>query len=249
MADSTTFTASCSLHWKPAAADAMEFRIVPAGDAALVVELPNRIDPEISNRAVALAAMIRLQCAPMVRDVVVGYCTVTVYYDPLQVDPDHVGETVTRLARVSSSVERRTGALVDVPVCYGGQQGPDLGTVAASAGLSEDDVVAIHSSATYRVYVVGFVPGFPYMASVDPRLSLPRRATPRTRVPPGSVAIAAGQTGIYPSDTPGGWHLIGRTPLKPYDASRPEPFAFRPGDSVRFHRIDADTFQRDSPWP
>jgi inhibitor of KinA len=227
----------------------MEFRIVSAGDAALVVELPNRIDPEISDRAVALASMIRLQCAPMVRDVVVGYCTITVYYDPLHVDPERVEQTVTRLARVPWSAQRRTGALVDVSVCYGGQEGPDLGRVAAAAGLSEEDVVAIHSSATYRVYVVGFVPGFPYMASVDSRLSLPRRATPRTRVPAGSVAIAAGQTGIYPCETPGGWHLIGRTPLKPYDASKPQPFAFRPGDSVRFHRIDADTFRRDSSWP
>jgi inhibitor of KinA len=98
------------------------------------------------------------------------------------------------------------------------------------------------------VYVIGFVPGFPYMASVDPRLALPRRATPRTRVPAGSVAIAAGQTGIYPSETPGGWHLIGRTPLKPYDPTRSEPFAFRPGDRVRFHAIDRDTFRRESRW-
>jgi KipI family sensor histidine kinase inhibitor len=109
-------------------------------------------------------------------------------------------------------------------------------------------VIALHSRTTYRVYVVGFVPGFPYMASVDQRLALPRRATPRTRVPAGSVAIAAGQTGIYPSETPGGWHLIGRTPLKAYDAARDEPFAFKPGDRVRFHAIDRDTFRRDSPW-
>ena len=227
----------------------MDFRIVPAGDAALIVELPARIDPEINDRAVALAAAIRRHCAGMVRDVVVGYCTVTVYFDPLQVDPDQMERRVRGLAARSSVAERSAGVLVEVPVCYGGSEGPDLPAVAAAAGLTEAEVAAIHSGLTYRVYVVGFVPGFPYMASVDPRLALPRRATPRTRVPAGSVAIAAGQTGIYPSETPGGWHLIGRTPLKPYDEARPEPFAFKPGDRVRFHPIDRETFQQASPWP
>jgi inhibitor of KinA len=227
----------------------MELRIVHAGDAALLVELPARIDPEISERAVALAAAIRRECADIVRDVVVGYGSVTVYFDPLIAPPGQVQEAVARVVRVPPASERAPGALVDVPVCYGGEEGPDLGSVAASTGLSEDEVVAIHSGCTYRVYVVGFVPGFPYMASIDPRLALPRRATPRTRVPAGSVAIAAGQTGIYPSVTPGGWHLIGRTPLKPYDAARSKPFAFAPGDHVRFHPIDRETFQRESPWP
>ena len=221
---------------------------MPAGDAALVVELPARIDPAVSDRAVAVAEAIRHRCAAVVRDVVVGYCTVTVYFDPMEVDLERLEDEVTRATRAPVNPRRPAGAIVDVPVCYGGNEGPDLSGVAASAGVTEDEVVAIHSGATYRVYVVGFVPGFPYMAAVDPRLALPRRATPRTRVPAGSVAIAAGQTGIYPSETPGGWHLIGRTPLKPYDAARPEPFAFRPGDRVRFHAIDRDTFQRDSRW-
>ena len=226
----------------------MDVRIVSAGDAALLLELPARIDPEVNDRAVALAAAIGRQCAGMVRDVVVGYCTVTVYFDPLQVDPDQMERRVKELADRSPAPERSSGALVEVPVCYGGSEGPDLPAVAAAVGVTEGEVAAIHCGLTYRVYVVGFVPGFPYMASVDPRLALPRRATPRTRVPAGSVAIAAGQTGIYPSETPGGWHLIGRTPLKPYDAARREPFAFKPGDRVRFHQIDRETFQRASPW-
>jgi KipI family sensor histidine kinase inhibitor len=124
-----------------------------------------------------------------------------------------------------------------------------LASVANSAGVTEAEAIALHSGVTYRVYVVGFVPGFAYMASVDPRLVLPRRAIPRTRVPAGSVAIAAGQTGIYPTETPGGWHVIGRTPLKPYDAARSQPFAFKPGDRVRFHAIDRDTFRQASTWP
>jgi inhibitor of KinA len=226
-----------------------EFRIVPAGDAALLVELPSRIDPDISDRAVALARGVSDACAAMVRDVVVGYCSVTVYFDPLQVDAAWLEARVAHLASTTHGIATAPGAVIDVPVCYGGEYGPDLPDVAAFAGVPEHDVVAMHSAVTYRVYVVGFVPGFPYMASVDPRLAIPRRATPRTRVPAGSVAVASGQTGIYPAETPGGWHLIGRTPLKPYDESRAAPFAFTPGDRVRFHPVGPDTFERGARWP
>jgi inhibitor of KinA len=226
----------------------MEYRIVPAGDAALVVELPPRIDPEINGRAVALAEAIRHECGPQLLDVVVGYATVTAYFDPLRIDPASLEARLARLAALEPASQRGAATMVDVPVCYGGGEGPDLPDVAAAAGLSEDEVIAIHSGVTYRVYVVGFVPGFAYMASVDARLALPRRMTPRTTVPAGSVAIAAGQTGIYPAATPGGWHLIGRTPLKPYDPNRERPFAFKPGDRVRFHSIDRETFTRESQW-
>ena len=227
----------------------MEVRVVPAGDAAIRVELPDRIDPAISDRAIALANAVRRHCAAAVRDVVVGYSTVTVYFDPLHVDVADLEEHVTRLARAGAAKVDGGTTLVDVPVCYGGEEGPDLAAVAETAGVTEADAIALHSGVTYRVYVVGFVPGFAYMATVDPRLALPRRATPRTRVPAGSVAIAAGQTGIYPSETPGGWHLIGRTPLKPYDATRAHPFAFKPGDRVRFRPIDRHGFQQASTWP
>lgn len=226
----------------------MDFRIVPAGDAALVVELPARIEPAISDRAIRLAEAVRRECGALVLDAVVGYCTVTVYFDPLRADAVQLEGALARLAAAAGGATAGTGTLIEVPVCYGGEHGPDLKEVAAAARVSEADVIAMHSATTYRVYVVGFVPGFPYMASVDPRLALPRRPTPRTRVPAGSVAIAAGQTGIYPSATPGGWHLIGRTPLKPYDPWRQDPFAFKVGDRVRFHPIDRDRFQRESRW-
>lgn len=223
-----------------------ELRIASAGDAALLVEWPARIDPLVSSRAVALAQAIRAEYAADVRDVVVGYCSATVYFDPLHVEADALESDVRRIARTLPDTAVLEGDLIDVDVCYGGDLGPDLADVAAFARVSEDDVVALHSAMTYRVYVVGFIPGFPYMASVDPRLALPRRAIPRTRVPAGSVAIAAGQTGIYPSETPGGWHLIGRTRVRPYDDSRSEPFLFKPGDRVRFHPVNRDEFERSA---
>lgn len=221
-----------------------DLRIVLAGDAALLVEFPARIDPAVSGRAVALARAVRSRCAASVRDVVVGYASVTIYFDPLHVDATVLEEELRQLARALPDRAIEDGALIDVDVCYGGDLGPDLADVAAFANVTEDEVVRLHSATTYRVYIVGFVPGFPYMASVHPHLALPRRTTPRTRVPAGSVAIAAGQTGIYPIETPGGWHLIGRTRVKPYDDSRAEPFLFKPGDRVRFHPIDRMEFDR-----
>lgn len=224
-----------------------DFRVAVAGDSALLVELPPSIDPLTSGRVLALARAIQARHGSLVRDLVVGYCSLTVYFDPLAVDAGWLQDTVYAAAEeVAEAPGEVRGALIDVPVCYGGELGPDLPDVARAAGCSEAEVVALHSGTTYRVYLVGFVPGFPYMASVDPRLALPRRASPRQKVPAGSVAIAAGQTGIYPSETPGGWHLIGRTPLKPYDPSRAQPFLFRAGDSVRFYQIEPASFRQ---WP
>lgn len=221
-----------------------DLRIVPAGDAALLIELPTRIDPAVSGRAIALAKAVKARCGAVARDVVVGYCSVTVYFDPLQVDAAALEDELRQAAQGLPDHTEREGAPIDVGVCYGGTYGPDLGEVAAFARATEKEVIALHIAVTYRVYVVGFVPGFPYMAGVDPRLAVPRRATPRTRVPAGSVAIAAGQTGIYPIETPGGWHLIGRTRVKPYDESRAQPFLFKPGDRVRFHSLDPGEFER-----
>jgi KipI family sensor histidine kinase inhibitor len=219
-------------------------RICAAGDAGLLVEWPARIDPETSGRAIALADALRTRWGATIRDAVVGYCSLTVYFDPSVVDAGALESQLRDLAADVSPSAASNGPLIDVPVCYGGDLGPDLSDVARFAGISPDEVIALHSGATYRVYVIGFVPGFPYMATVDSRIAAPRRAVPRTRVPAGSVAIAAGQTGIYPTETPGGWHLIGRTRVKPYDGSRPEPFLFHPGDHVRFHPIERAEFER-----
>jgi inhibitor of KinA len=218
------------------------FRIIPAGDAALVVEVPTRIDPLLNAWCVALSRALPLALGSAVRDLVVGYCSVTVYYDPLMTDPAWLEEQIRPVASALEVDTANDGAVIDVPVCYGGEMGPDLPDVATFAACSEDTVIDLHAGRDYRVYVLGFVPGFAYMADVDPRIAMPRRASPRTKVPRGSVAIAAGQTGVYPSETPGGWNIIGRTPVQPYDPARQEPFLFRPGDRVRFHRIGPHEF-------
>lgn len=222
---------------------APDVRIVPAGDAALVLELPARVDLETSARVVAIAAALRRQCGAVIRDAVIGYHTLTVYFDPLAVDSRWLESQMTEMAFEVQPGADVPGATIEVPVCYGGVYGPDLSYVAQQAGCSEQDVIALHTGSDYRVFVVGFVPGFAYMGPLHERLALPRRSNPRTRVPAGSVGIAAGQTGIYPMETPGGWHLIGRTPVRPFDAARLEPVLFRPGDRVRFRAIPVDEFE------
>jgi inhibitor of KinA len=221
-----------------------EAAVTTAGDAALVVTLPPRLDVETSSRVVAMADAARRRFGAVLRDIVVGYHTLTVYFDPLSVDGAWLEGELAMLAGDPAPVPETSGAAIEVPVCYGGDLGPDLGSVAALAGCTEAEVIELHCSREYRVFMVGFVPGFAYMGPVDPRLALPRRANPRTRVPAGSIGLAAGQTGVYPMETPGGWHLIGRTPVKPFDQRRAEPVLFRPGDRVRFTPISREDFDR-----
>lgn len=221
------------------------FHIVPAGDSVLVVEFENRIDPEVNARAVALATALEAAAIAGVRDIVPTYRSVAVFFDPLRTDHAALVERLQRDASRAVSVSDFTDTRpVHVPVCYGGEFGPDLPSLAAFAGITEDEVITLHAAGRYRVFMLGFVPGFAYMGVVDPRIAMPRHETPRLRVPAGSVGIAGVQTGVYPVETPGGWQVIGRTPVKPFDARRGEPFLFKPGDLVRFHAIDAAEFER-----
>lgn len=227
----------------------MPARILPAGDSAWLIELPDRLDPEVNARALAIAGRIHAARLPGVSDIVVGYRTVMVYVRPLV---ERTAPVVPTLEHIL--VEERTaeapqgGSVLTIPVCYGGAFGPDLSDVAAFARLPAAEIVRRHSDREYRVYMVGFVPGFAYMAEVDPAIAAPRRSMPRMRVPKGSVAIASGQTGIYPEETPGGWNIIGRCPLRPYDLSRDEPFLLRAGDRVRFTPIDVEAYRAMSEW-
>jgi KipI family sensor histidine kinase inhibitor len=221
-----------------------DFRIIPAGDAALLVEFADRMDAAINARVVHLWQAARRARLPGVRDVVPAYRSLAVYFDPLRTDVTALVAFLERSAADTVGAEVTTAAPRRVPVCYGGDFGPDLDLVAAAAGLSVVDAIAAHCAPVYRVFMIGFSPGFAYMGTVDSRIAVPRRATPRVNVPAGSVAIAGKQTGIYPSDTPGGWMLVGRTPVRPFDPSRPNPFLFKAGDGVQFHPIDVDEYRR-----
>jgi inhibitor of KinA len=217
-------------------------RVLPAGDRALVVEYGSTIDRHVNARVRGLAAMLDAAAVPGIIETVPTYRSLTVHYDPLRLavsDLEHILLTADAGLADEAVPARRT---VEVPVAYGGEFGPDLGDVAAHHGLSEDDVAAIHAAADYLVFMMGFMPGFPYLGGVSPRIATPRLPTPRAVVPAGSVGIAGHQTGIYPTDSPGGWRLIGRTPLRIFDAALTPPSLFEAGDGVRFVPVSAREF-------
>jgi inhibitor of KinA len=220
------------------------YRIVPAGDSALLVEFDERIDPEVNASVIALARAIRTDPVIGVRDVVPTYRAVAIYFDPLRTSADALVTRIHREAARAASPTAGPPTPIRIPVCYGDEFGPDLPAVAAVAHATEADVIEWHTAPTYRVFMLGFVPGFAYLGIVDARIAVPRHTTPRVRVPRGSVGIAGVQTGIYPAETPGGWQLIGRTPLKPFDADRAEPFLMQAGDTVQFYAIDRAQFEQ-----
>ena len=219
-------------------------RIVQAGDSTLVVELEPRIDPVVNQRAIQIAERMRAAAIAGVRDIVPTYRSVAVFFDPLHTRYD---ELVTRLEHESAreAVELPASrAPMQVPVCYGGDFGPDLESIARRADMSPEEVVAVHSGEVYRVFMLGFLPGFAYMGLVDPRIAAPRLSTPRLHVSTGSVGIAGRQTGIYPADTPGGWQILGRTSVRPFDITRSPAFSFKAGDSVQFVPVTRDEHER-----
>ena len=217
---------------------AADFQIVTAGDSVLIVQFAERVDPAINARAIALAERLGAAVPAGVRDIVPTYRSVAVYFNPLRTNHDRLLSELQRLASTEPVSDGPLTEPIQVPVEYGGEFGPDLADVARFANSSEDEVVRLHTAKVYRVFMLGFVPGFAYMGEVDPRIAAPRRQTPRTAVPAGSVGIAGVQTGIYPSVIPGGWQLIGRTSIKPFDLSRSEASLFKPGDFVRFMAVD-----------
>ncbi len=204
-----------------------------AGDSALLLELGEPvIDPDLNARAIAVARAIREQAIPGVRDVVSTFRSVAVFFDPLSTDVAAVAAALHHAENAApSSVAGRT---VDIPVVYGGESGPDLAELAAFARSTPEAVIERHAGTVYRVYMIGFLPGFPYMAHVDATIAAPRRAIPRLRVAAGSVGIAGMQTGIYPRESPGGWQIIGRTASTIFDQAQLPPALLAPGDRVRF---------------
>jgi inhibitor of KinA len=207
---------------------------VRLGDSCISIGFDEKIDPAINARCVAMAASLEQQARPGIRDIVPTYNAVTVHFDPLQIDRKALSLDLVILAATGFPDPAPDREPITIPVNYGGAFGPDLPAVAEYGRCSEDDVVQLHARKIYRVYMLGFLPGFAYMGSVDSRIAMPRLDTPRMRVAAGSVGIASAQTGVYPNETPGGWRIIGRTGVKMFDAGRESPFLLRAGDLVKF---------------
>ena len=232
--------------------------IEPLGDGALLIRFGDHIDAALNRNALALADTLVSAAVPGIRDIAPAYASICVRYDlNVWMDPagqrsayDRIAERLQALLDTAArDVDDEHASLgpIEIPVCYGGEFGPDLESICARAQLDQNEVIECHARAEYRVAMLGFMPGFPYLLGLDPALNAPRRASPRTRVPAGSVAIGGAQTGIYPRELPGGWQLIGRTPVTLFDPARAQPALLRPGQRVRFRAIGADEFATLSP--
>ncbi len=218
--------------------------VVPASDATLLVRFGESMS-EASHRSV-LTLLGTLGADPPrgLLDLRPAYASLLVVYDPVRSGPEEMEEAVRRALAASAPVAARRARPVEVPVRYGGEAGPDLAGIAEEAGMTEEEAAALHARAGYKVAFLGFAPGFAYLCGLPERLAAPRLPTPRTRVPAGSVGIAGGQTGIYPIDGPGGWRLIGRTPLRLFGTDRDPMSLLHPGDRVRFRPVSEAEFER-----
>jgi len=221
--------------------------IEPLGDSAVVAVLGSRIEASTLASVLRLARAVAAAKGRGIVDVVPAYATLTVFYDPAQfAEPAY--DSVCRFVESCASRAAPAGpepapATVEIPVCYGGELGPDLGYVAEHCGRSAAEVSALHAGADYLVHAIGFVPGFPYLGGLPDALRTPRLDSPRTRVPAGSVGIGGAQTGVYPIEAPGGWRIIGRTPFALFRPDRAPAALLRAGDRVRFRAISAREFE------
>ena len=219
-----------------------KFRLT--GDCGLLVEYGDAIDPAVNQKVRSMAIVLQDRMPAGVIETIPTYRSILIYYNPLITNPSILKATLTDWENSLSQIEIPPPKVVDIPVCYGGAYGPDIAHVAQSHHLTVQEVIDHHSEPEYLIYMVGFTPGFPFLGGLPEVLHTPRLNTPRTRVPKGSVGIANGQTGIYPIASPGGWQLIGRTPITLFAPARSNPFLYQAGDYIRFKPISLDDYQR-----
>lgn len=218
-------------------------RFLPCGDQAVTVEWGSTIDERINRQVHAFARKVEELFHPAITEVVPTYRSATVHYRPEVLSYEELNQLLAPLAQ-GSTEEAEELPVVEIPVCYGGEYGPDLEEVAQHCSLTPEEVIARHTAPTYRIYMLGFTPGFPYLGGMDPSIAAPRRKEPRIHIPAGSVGIAGEQTGVYPIVSPGGWQLIGRTPLRLFDPQREQPILLSAGAGIRFVPIDEETFRK-----
>jgi inhibitor of KinA len=227
------------------------YSIFPLGDSALTIDFGNIIDVETSTKVIQLFHQLKRENISYIIDLVPAYSSLTIYYDIVALY-QHKSEDITAFEVMAGIVEDFTGRAheaveldtrrIEIPVCYAEAFALDAEALANHNQISKDELIRIHTSTSYRVFMIGFLPGFAYMGQVDERISMPRKEIPRTHVAAGSVGIAGRQTGIYPLDSPGGWQIIGRTPMVLFDQYEKEPVTLRPGDEIKFYSITEDEF-------
>jgi len=223
-----------------------ELRLAPSGDLALVASFGNEISETLNTKVRGLMLALEKVKVEGIVEMTPTYCSLMIHYDPLRIGYEALCQKVRETLGALDEIELPQPMVIEIPTLYGGDYGPDLEYVAKHNGLTVDEVVNIHASGTYRIYMLGFTPGFPYLGGMDDRIATPRLETPRTKIAGGSVGIAGAQTGIYPIDSPGGWQIIGRTPVALYDPLSSEPILLKAGESIRFVPIDQETFDRIS---
>lgn len=223
----------------------MDYPILPSGDCAVTLQIGAEISEEVNREVVAVLETLRRAEILGVREIVPSYTAICIHYDPAVLPYDVLLERLSVLIVCSEKAAEQHPPVVQIPVCYGGDYGPDLAFVAESSGLTQEEVIRRHSAGEYLVYMLGFLPGFAYLGGMDDSIACPRLTSPRTKIPAGSVGIAGSQTGIYPLASPGGWQLIGRTPIKMFFIEGEKTrFALSAGDRVRFVPITEEEYRR-----
>ena len=217
-------------------------RYLLAGDSHLVVEFGQNIDPSINQQVHDLARCLAAQELQGLREVVPTYRSLLISFNPLVMGLSDLKLQCDQCISCKAVNARHSREIITIPTIYGGQYGVDLAGVAREVELSEQEVIDIHAAQIYPIYMIGFMPGYPYLGGVDQRIAVPRLKTPRTKVPAGSVAMAERQTGVYPIPSPGGWRLIGRTPLRLYRPEQVPPVLFRAGQYIRFSPVNVDEY-------
>ncbi len=219
-------------------------RIAAAGDSSLLIEFGNEINEEINRRITTIVQLMKDQQIEGVVDMIPAFCSLLINYDPRIISFEKMQKRMEALAKMDLKGGTQRKRVFEIPVCYGGQYGPDMETITAHSGLTEREVIEIHSSRDYLIYMLGFLPGFCYLGGLDERIHTPRLANPRLKISAGSVGIGGSQTGIYPMDSPGGWQLMGMTPVKTYDPERKNPILVEAGDYIRFIPVEEAEFLR-----
>lgn len=220
-----------------------EVKIVPHGDASMLVEWGAVIDPKINQKITGLVSLFKDQKIEGVIDFIPAFSSLLINYDPRIITFQRLKKITEDLLTIEISNNQLKKRIFEIPVCYGGEYGPDIEFIANNAQLTKEELIQIHSGTDYLIYMLGFLPGFSYLGGLDERIHTPRLNNPRKAIPAGSVGIGGSQTGIYPLESPGGWQLLGRTPIKTYDPEREEPILFEAGDYIRFVPVDQATYQ------